>query len=227
MNAYDTFYRAVLLALLVVFTLSAAGCSDLMGKQFLDAENSPRGVGWIALCNGKDLTGWKSMSPDKPMSWKVVDGCLVNAPTEAHGVNIYTEECFNDFELYCEYRIGKGGNSGVFLRGIYEIQIIDDFGRPADKPKDSGNGGLWSLKSPPKNVSKPPGEWQSIYTRLVGKDVTVILNGEKIIDSFHLSRPTFVYKELKIAEGEPGPILLQGDHKPVEYRNIYLRPIEE
>jgi hypothetical protein len=142
-------------------------------------------------------------------------------------VNIYTEKRFSDFELYCEYRIGKKGNSGVFLRGLYEIQIIDDFGRPVDKPKDSGNGGLWSLKPPCKNVSKPPGEWQSLYTRLVGKDVTVILNGEKIIDGFRLPRPTHVYKELKLTEGEPGPILLQGDHKPIEYRHVYLRPIRK
>ena len=68
---------------------------------------------------GNDLTGWKSMTPDRPMSWKVVDGVMVNAPTEAHGVNIYTEKRFDDFELYCEYRIGEKGNSGVFLRGIY------------------------------------------------------------------------------------------------------------
>ncbi len=191
---------------------------------FLDHANGPKGEGWIPLCNGKDMGGWKSMSPDKPMSWKVVDGVMVNE--EAHGVNIYTEKTFGDFEFYAEYKLPPGGNSGIFLRGLYEIQIIDDFGTPVDKPKDSGNGGLWSLKSPSKNVSKPAGQWQSIYARLEGNTVTVILNGEKIIDHFKLERPTHLYAEMKhIKHGEPGPILLQGDHKPIEYRHVMLRPI--
>jgi hypothetical protein len=191
---------------------------------FLDQNNAPKGQGWIALFNGQDITGWKSMTPNAPMSWKAVDGTLVNE--RAHGVNIYTEQTFKDFELYAEYKIPEGGNSGIFLRGIYEIQIIDDYGVPVDKPKDSGNGGMWSLKPPCKNVSKPAGQWQSIYAKLVGDTITVILNGQKIIDNFKLERPTFVYDELKIKPGEPGPILIQGDHKPIEYRNLFVRPVQ-
>ena len=191
---------------------------------FLDRENGPKGRGWIALFNGQDLSGWKSVTPDAPTSWKAVDGMLVNE--KAHGINIYTEQMFKDLEFYAEYKIPEGGNSGIFLRGIYEIQIIDDYGVPVDKPKDSGNGGIWSLKPPSKNVSRPAGQWQSLYAKLVGDTVTVILNGEKIIDAFKLERPTFVYDELKIEPGQPGPILLQGDHKPIEYRRLFLRPLQ-
>ena len=193
---------------------------------FLDKVNGPKGEGWIALCNGKDMAGWQIMTPDQPMSWKVVDGVMVNE--KPHGVNIYTDQKFKDLEFYAEYKIPAGGNSGVFLRGLYEIQIIDDYGVPVDKPKDSGNGGLWSLKPPCKNVSKPAGQWQSVYAKLVGDTVTVILNGEKVIDNFKLERPTHLYDEMKpvVKPGEPGPILLQGDHKPVEYRNVYVCPIK-
>jgi len=223
MTRYHHIFVVVLAGLLAL----AIGCTDMQGPEYLDTANSPQGNGWMALCNGKDLTGWKSLTPDRPMSWKVVDGVMVNAPTEEHGVNIYSEKQFDDFELYYEYRIQKNGNSGVFLRGIYEIQIVDDFGLPVDKPKDSGNGGLWSLKTPSANVSKPAGQWQSVYTKLVGNNVTVILNGQKIIDNFELTRGTHVYKELPIEHGKPGPILVQGDHKPVEYRHIMIRPIKK
>ncbi|HSW45609.1 MAG TPA: family 16 glycoside hydrolase [Phycisphaerae bacterium] len=199
-------------------------CCPSAGVSFLDKANGPKGAGWIALFDGKSLTGWKSMTPNQPMSWSAVDGALVNE--KARGVNIYTEQKFGDLEFYAEYKLPENGNSGIFLQGIYEIQIIDDYGVPVDKPKDSGNGGIWSLKPPCKNASKPAGQWQSIHARLAENTVTVILNGEKIIDNFKLERPTFVYDELKIRPGEPGPILIQGDHKPIEYRNIYIRPLK-
>ena len=109
----------------------------------------------------------------------------------------------------------------------WEVVIIV-LTRPWRRWNRNGNGGLWSLKSPSKNVSKPAGEWQSIYAKLVGNTVTVILNGEKIIDNFKLERPTHLYAEMKhIKHGEPGPILLQGDHKPIDYRHVMLRPIAQ
>ena len=193
---------------------------------FLDKVNGPKGPGWVPLSNGKDMTGWHSMTPNAPMSWKAEGNLLINE--KAHGVNIYTDKKFGDFEFYCEYKLPKDGNSGVFLRGLYEVQIKDDFGIPSDKPSDSGNGGIWSLKPTSKNVSKPAGEWQSLYIKLVGYNVTVILNGEKLADNFKLERPTHYYDEMKpiVKPGEPGPILLQGDHKPIEYRNVMIRPIK-
>jgi len=203
-----------------------AGCSQLEKAKYLDPQHAPVGPGWTPLCNGKDLTGWKSLTPEKPMSWKVQNGEMVNAPAGEHGVNIYTEKTFKDFEIYYEYCIEPNGNSGVFLRGLYEIQIVDDYGTPADKPKDWGNGGLWGVKAPSRNVSKPAGQWQCVYARLVGNRVTVFLNGQKIIDDFELTRPTFKYKQLKPKHGDPGPILLQGDHKPVRFRHLMIRPLD-
>jgi hypothetical protein len=203
-----------------------AGCSHLGKGEYLDARHAPVEPGWMPLCNGRDLTGWKSLTPDRPMSWKVEDGVMINDPAGKHGVNIYTEETFDDFEIYYEYQIAENGNSGVFLRGLYEIQIIDDYGRPSDKPKDWGNGGLWGTQAPSHNFSKPAGQWQSVYARLFGNCVTVFLNGHKVIDAYKLTKPTHKYKQLDLEHGDPGPILLQGDHKPVRYRHVMIRPLK-
>ncbi len=197
---------------------------------YLDKEHAPsRGRGWIRLFNGKDLTGWTVFPKDRPNSWKVEDGILVSTfkPGE-HGTNIYSDRKFEDFEIYYEYQVPKNGNSGVFLRGQYEIQVIDDYGHPADKPKDWGNGGVYGQKAPSKNMSKPAGEWQSCYAKMVGKKITVYINGEKVIDEFSPPRPTHLYGELKIKEGAPeGPIVLQGDHQPIKYRYVMVKPIEK
>lgn len=192
---------------------------------YLDAEHGPKGPGWIALY-GDDLSGWKSLPADRQNSWKVVDGVLANEPGEHGGTNIYTEKRFADFELYFEYRLPANSNSGVFLRGLYEMQILDDHGQPDDQPKDWGNGGIWGTKAPARNVSKPAGEWQSAAVRMVGQEVTVILNGEKTIDSFAIPKPTYVYDGLGVEEGKPGPLLLQGDHGRIEYRHVMVRPLE-
>jgi hypothetical protein len=193
---------------------------------YLDKEHAPKGRRWIALFNGKDLSGWKSFPEDRPNSWKVEDGILVSTFKEGeHGRNLYTDRKFEDFELYYEYQVPKNGNSGVFLRGQYEIQVIDDYGVPSDKPKDSGNGGIYGQKAPAKNVSKPAGEWQSGYAKVVGKKITVFINGQKIIDEFTLPRATHLYSELGVKDGDPaGPILLQGDHMPIKYRYVMIKP---
>ncbi len=192
---------------------------------YLDAEHGPKGPGWVALY-GDDLSGWKSLPADRPNSWQVVDGVLTNKPGEHAGTNIYTEQRFGDFELYFEYRVPANNNSGVFLRGLYEMQIVDDHGLPVDQPKDWGNGGIWGTKAPARNVSKPAGEWQSAAVRMVGSEVTIILNGEKIIDAFPIPKPTHVYAGLDAKEGEPGPLLLQGDHGQIEFRHLMFRPLQ-
>lgn len=196
---------------------------------YLDKEHAPKGKGWIALFDGKDLDGWKSFPEDRPNSWKVKDGILTSTFKEGgHGSNIATEKKFKDFEIYYEYRVPKNGNSGVFLRGQYEIQVIDDHGVPAEKPKDWGNGGIYGQKAPSKNASKPLGEWQANYAKIVGKKITVFVNGEKVIDEFEPPKATHLYGELGVKDGDPtGPILLQGDHKPIEYRYVMIKPIEE
>jgi len=195
-------------------------------QRYLDPENAPVGPGWVALFNGTDLAGWKNLTSEPITTWEAVDGVMVNAPPDRHGDNILTEGTFDDFEFYCEYLIPENGNSGVFLRGLYEVQILDDHGVPVDSPKDWGNGGIWGLQAPSENVSKPAGQWQSMHARLVGNRVTVILNGTRIIDDFELTRPTHLYEQLSdLSHGDPGPILLQGDHGPLQYRNVMIRPL--
>ncbi|HPD31412.1 MAG TPA: DUF1080 domain-containing protein [Phycisphaerae bacterium] len=196
---------------------------------YLDKEHAPRGKGWIKLFNGKNLKGWKSIPENRPNSWKVENGILVSDFKEGeHGTNIFSEKKFGDFEIYYEYLVPKNGNSGVFLRGQYEIQIQADHGVPSDKPRDWGNGGIYGQKAPSRNVSKPDGEWQSVYATMIGKKITVFLNGEKIIDNYEPPRATHLYGELKIKDGDPtGPILLQGDHKPIKFRYVMIKPIGE
>ena len=194
---------------------------DLEEVGFQDTSNKPRGGGWLRLFNGQDLTGWVQRVTDRPASFVVEDGVLRNVPPEGtHGNDIYTEEKFQDFELYYEYRIPAGSNSGVYLRGRYEIQVMDDYGKP---PGVGGNGALYRQCAPSRNVSAKPGEWQSVRAKIVDREITVILNQIKVIDGFTVSKPTG--GELDRDEHLPGPILLQGDHGPVEYRHLYLRPL--
>jgi len=193
-----------------------------LGK-YIDAGHAPAGKGWIALCNGKDLTGWHQRPghEDRPLSWKVVNGVMVN--TAGHGkpaCDIVTDRKFDNFELYYEYRIPKGSNSGMYLRGRYEIQIADDHGR---KPSKGGNGALYSLAAPAHNVSRPAGQWQSVCAKIVGKKVTVILNGTRVIDNAEATRPTGGERDRDV--DQPGPIMIQGDHGPIEVRNIMIKPL--
>lgn len=177
----------------------------------------------IKLFNGQDLNGWKIMGNNN--GWKVADGLLVNDAPQEPGkhksyANIRTEKEFEDFNLTLEFRVPKNGNSGIYLRGIYEIQVADSFGK---KPDSHGVGGLYSRITPTDNPSKPPGEWQSYDITLVDRHVTVILNGKKIIDNQPVLGCTG--GALWSDEFRPGPIYLQGDHTSVDYRNILLRPV--
>ena len=198
--------------------------------RFLDQDHAPKPrQGWTRLFNGKDLKGWKAFPADRHNSWKVEDGGVLASlvkPGE-HGTNIYTEEKYGDFEFYCEYLVPKNGNSGEFLRGQDEIQVQDDHGEPAGK-KDWGNGGIYGQQKPSKNASKPQGEWQVFYATIVGKKINVWLNGEQIIKDYEPPRPTHLYGELKVKDGDPtGPIVLQGDHTAIKYRQVWIKPIKK
>lgn len=177
----------------------------------------------IVLFNGKDLSGWKVMG--SPSGWRVENSVLVNDAEQEEGkhksyANIRTEREFEDFNLTLETRVPKNGNSGIYLRGIYEVQVADSYG----KGKDSHNmGGVYSRITPTENTAKPAGEWQTYDLTLVNRHVTVILNGKKIIDNQPLLGCTG--GALWSDEFRPGPIYLQGDHTSVDYRNIILRPI--
>lgn len=180
----------------------------------------------IALFNGKDLTGWRPHESDKVMGWSVIDGLLVNttpktdfSATGAYA-NLRSEEVFEDFWLHIEFRIGEARNSGVYLRGMYEAQVVD---RDSRMQGLQGVGAIFGAIQPSKNAGKKGGEWQTYDLTLVDRHITVVLNGEKVIDNQPIPRPTAgaVFTD----PTAPGPIYLQGDHTSVTYRNIYLAPV--
>jgi hypothetical protein len=171
--------------------------------------------GFKPLFNGKDLSGWK-LRKQGPNGWSVQDGVLVN---KAPSTDLVTEKEYENFQIRYDYR--SYGNSGVGLRGRYEIQIDDSFGKPVSK---QANGAIYSQLEPSQNVSKPRGEWQTIDATIVGDRITVIHNGVKTVDNFQLKQPTGIQYGDKL-EKEAGPIILQGDHGPVDFRNIRIREL--
>lgn len=177
----------------------------------------------IALFNGKDLTGWSLLEPGAANGWKVDAGNLVNRPDKSTGKqygNLRTDREFEDFNLKLEAKVPPKGNSGIYLRGMYEIQVADSFGHP---PDSHGIGGLYSRITPSSNPAKAPGEWQTFDITFVDRHVTVILNGVKIIDNQPVLGCTGGALSSDVTK--PGPLYLQGDHEAVDYRNIILRPV--
>lgn len=164
------------------------------------------------LFNGRDLTGWKVIGGAN--EWEAADGVLRN---KKGGGNLVTTATFTDFKLHTEFRYPPDGNSGVYLRGRYEVQIADV---PGDEPVVDGLGAIYGFLAPNVVAAKKPNEWQSFDITLVGRLVTVILNGKTIISNQEI--PGITGAALDSREGEPGPLLLQGDHGPVEFRNITL-----
>jgi hypothetical protein len=171
----------------------------------------------IALYNGKDLTGWKGLVPGAEVKWTVQDGVLRNAPPTT---DIISERSFWNFTLHCDFRIIEHSNSGIGLRGRYEIQILEDYGKP---PNSHGAGALYSRIAPSINASKPVGEWQSYDIRLVGRTLTVVHNGKKVLDKVEIEGLTAIADNPD--EGEPGPFIIQGDHSYVEIKSFVVTPL--
>jgi hypothetical protein len=169
----------------------------------------------ISLFNGNDLTGW---TPHGGQSrWAVVNGVLTNG---GGGGNLVTTRTFEDFKLHVEFRYPAGSNSGVYLRGRYEVQIEDS---PRDRePEAIDIGAVYGFLPPNEAAAHPAGEWQTFDITLVGRRVTVVLNGRTVIADQVI--PGITGGALDSDEGAPGPIYLQGDHGPVEFRRIVLTP---
>jgi len=180
----------------------------------------------VNLFNGKDLTGWKLINEKQVNGFKVIDGMLVNDPVQKEGEahisygNLRTEQEFEDFNLKLEVNVPAGSNSGVYLRGLYEIQVMDSYKRELDP---HNMGAVYSRIKPVTAAEKPAGQWQSLDITLSKRHATVILNGVKIIDNQPIYGPTG--GAMKSDVFAPGPIYLQGDHGKVSYRNILLTPI--
>jgi len=181
--------------------------------------------GPVALFDGKSLSGWRLTNPRDNNAWGASDGILFNQPALEEGPNpkqfgnLRTDGEFEDFRLTLEVRLPKGGNSGIYLRGRYEVQVTDAYGRA---PSWGGIGGVYSRIVPTENAAKPAGEWQTFDIILADRHVTVTLNGRRVIDNQPLEGCTG--GALSSDDEAPGPIYFQGDHTCVEYRNIVLYP---
>jgi hypothetical protein len=180
----------------------------------------------IALFNGKDLTGWTPHEPEKINGWSAKDGVLVNSTpktdfsaTGDHS-NLKTEAVFDDFWLHVESLIGAQRNSGIYLRGMYEAQVVD---RDSRMQGLQGVGAIFNMIEPTQNAGKAGGEWQTYDITLVDRHVTVVLNGVKVIDNQPVPGPTS--GAIHTNPAEPGPIYFQGDHTSVSYKSIYLAPV--
>ena len=180
----------------------------------------------IVLFDGTDLDKWTLTNPRQTSGWSIEDGILVNNPVQQKGKrrisygNLRTKDQFEDFNLKLEVNVPKRGNSGIYLRGIYEIQVNDSYGRELDS---HNMGAVYSRITPIVNAEKPAGQWQTMNITLLDRHVTVELNDKVIIDNEPLLGCTG--GALWSDEFKPGPIYLQGDHSAVSYRNIVLTPI--
>jgi hypothetical protein len=199
--------------------------------------------------NGKDLSGWQFKAPAERSKWKVgkatLDAAdphkltigegdeLVNA--EAHSVDAYTEAKWGDCVIEVEVLVPKGSNSGVYVMGEYEIQVLDSFGK--EKVGQGDMGGIYAAAAPKVNASKAPGEWQKFAIdfrapkfeadgkrRAPAKFVKIELNGRVIHENVEMKGPT--PGGLTGKEAATGPIMLQGDHGPVAYRNFKVTPVK-
>jgi len=182
----------------------------------------------VSLFNGTDMEGWELVEKGAVSGWKAVDGVMVNDPVQKQGEariqygNLRTTATFEDFNLRLEVNVPKGSNSGVYLRGIYEVQVMDSYGQELDS---HNMGGLYSRITPSEAAEKPAGEWQKMDITLYKRFLTVKLNGKTIIDNQPVKGVTG--GALTADQFSPGPILFQGDHGKVSYRNIVLTPVLE
>ncbi|MFC1543191.1 DUF1080 domain-containing protein [Candidatus Neomarinimicrobiota bacterium] len=182
----------------------------------------------IQLINSSNLDGWTLTNPDQDNGWRVENGVLINDPVhnEAEGEprlrygNLRTVQEFEDFRLTLEVNMPEGGNSGIYLRGIYEVQLEDSY---EDSLGSLHMGALYSRITPTVKAERPAGEWQTMDITLMDRHLTVILNGTTIIDNQPILGCTG--GALWSDQTRPGPLYIQGDHAAVRIRNMVLRPV--
>jgi hypothetical protein len=170
----------------------------------------------VTLFNGRDFAGWHFDNPAKSSSWVVENGCLVN---KAAGSNIATDGTFRDFKLHVELNCPTNANSGIYLRGRYEVQVEDD---SIQEPRSHHMGAVYGFLAPAPELPRRPGIWQSFDITLFGRFVTVVQNGQTIINDQEI--PGITGGAFDSHEESPGPIYFQGDHGGIAFRNIILTP---
>ena len=172
----------------------------------------------VTLFDGKTLNGWKLRDTKKKNGWAVVNEELAVVEPKDNA-DFVTEQVFQDMKLHIEFNVDAKSNSGVYLRGRYEIQIESnnpDAATPAQKC-----GSLYSRVAPKLDATKPAGEWQAFDITFVGRQLQVVLNGQEIVSTIVEG---VTGGALNPFEGEPGPLMLQGDHGKVRFRNIIVTP---
>ena len=185
----------------------------------LKRSSAPKWDKPIQLFNGKDLTGWKMAGPGTTV-WKVEDGNLVSP---GNGPELINDSKFEDFKLHVEFNCAANSNSGVYLRGRYEVQIETD---SIEEPPSHHVGGVYGFLAPTPELPRKPGEWQAFDITLIGRWITVVQNGQTIIDNKEI--PGITGGALDSHEELPGPIYLQGSEKGhVSYRSIVITPAEK
>jgi 3-keto-disaccharide hydrolase len=221
----------ILLLALLPRMLVAAGTDEKPTDTTLGAK-PPDGA--VVLFDGKNLDNWAALDGKTPAKWPVHEGVF----TVGHG-NIMTRQRFGDFQLHLEFNIpympkahGQGrGNSGVYLTGNHELQVLDSYKL---KPQNNDCGAIYQQVTPSVNACKPPLQWQTYDVtfhkakvengKVVRKArVTVIQNGAKIIDDAEIS---ITPGGMGVAAGEDGPLMLQDHGNAVEYRNIWIKPLD-
>jgi hypothetical protein len=279
-----TFIRWYAIAAIMLGWSAAAGSLVTAGETGPDAppgDKFPSQDGWKRLFDGKDLSGWTFRNPRAKKVWVVCDQVRLDSANAAvlvpvgsggsansvllcgddgRGSDIMTREVFSDYQLHIEFTVPKGSNSGIYNRGLFEIQVFDSFGKPKLGLHDCG--ALYERAFPPENLAKPPGEWQSYDLTLKGKKLSLAWNGKQVyldkdvrygetdreaferLNQENATKPPALQVKLREENGRfvgyfgegatrsgldgpdrPGPILLQGDHGPVAYRNILVRPL--
>jgi hypothetical protein len=171
----------------------------------------------VILFDGKSMENWDVQNKDLPSGWSIVDSVMTNG---GKANNLISKHRFEDFKIQCEYKIAEKSNSGIYLRGRYELQILDDAGK---EPDIHSHMSLYSRVKPAINASLPADQWQIMEATITGNRVTVFLNGKKVHDNIVIDGITG--GAIDSNEDQPGPILIQGDHGKVSFRRIVVTPL--
>jgi hypothetical protein len=185
----------------------------------LESKKTPKWGKPVPLFDGKTLGGWHLRDAKAKNGWAVANDELVVVEPKGNA-DLVSDTTFQNAKLHVEFNVEPKSNSGVYVRGRYEVQILDN--PDAKMALDShGCGAVYSRIAPRTDAAKPAGEWQTLDITMVGRQVTVVLNGTEVVNG---AVDGITGGAINPYEDEPGPLMLQGDHGKVRFRNIVLTP---